>query len=71
MNIDFWKLGDVVSRDGSDEHVVTWMSEGRDLMEFTCVKAPTSGWIQVGESEQNIPWRYRWLRTRADSTPAG
>lgn len=52
-----FKVGNVVSRDGTDEHLVLEVNE-YGLILVRCMKAPSSGWCKVGETEQNIPERY-------------
>ncbi len=66
-----FKLGDIVSRDGTDEHVVIVPPEdtGLDNMTVVCIKEPlgylmedgiTRGepWIKRGEIETNLNTRY-------------
>ncbi|KQO68511.1 hypothetical protein ASF22_19880 [Methylobacterium sp. Leaf87] len=58
----FYEAGDLVTRDGTDVHRVVSHngSEGYPPDGFTvvCVKAPASGWTEVGEEEFNICSRY-------------
>jgi len=61
----FFEVGDLVTRDGTDVHRVADHngSEGRapDGMTVVCVKAPASGWTEVGEEEFNVCRRYEWV----------
>lgn len=55
-------VGDFVTRDGSDVHVVESIDDddsAYDTFTVRCVKAPASGWIDVGETEFNLMRRYR------------
>lgn len=53
-----FKVGDKVTRDGSDIHVVEAVEGDWGLIVVRCIKAPVSGWINVGETESNLPRRY-------------
>ena len=64
QNDDF-ALGDLVTRDGSDLHLVTCLTEDGFSGDFLCVQAPDTGWISVGETESNLAWRYTFVRTPA------
>lgn len=63
-----WKIGDIVTRDGSDEHEIVYICEGGDLMRFRCIKEPkiygdeSEPWAKIGEDEDNCPWRYGFIR---------
>ncbi|MCJ2044153.1 hypothetical protein MKK58_06355 [Methylobacterium sp. J-078] len=61
----FFAVGDLVTRDGTDVHRVVDHngSEGHapDGMTVVCVKAPASGWTEVGEEEFNVCRRYEWI----------
>lgn len=54
--------GDVVTRDGTDEHVVVRIAAGDNCMTVRCTKAPESGWTEVGEEEFNLVRRYILVR---------
>lgn len=62
-NVDesLWKAGDIVTRDGTDEHRI--ISIDSDLIEVICIKAPSCPWTIVGEIEMNLTRRYSWVRT--------
>ena len=64
QNADF-ALGDLVTRDGSDLHLVTYLTEDGFSGDFLCVQAPNTGWIAVGETESNLARRYSFVRTPA------
>jgi hypothetical protein len=61
----FFKVGDLVTRDGTDIHRVVEHngSEGYPPDAFTvvCVKAPADGWCEVGDEEFNVCRRYEWV----------
>lgn len=52
----FFQVGDYATRDGSDvqlvERVVSLFAD------FKCIKAPRTGWTEVGEVEHNMMRRY-------------
>lgn len=53
-----FKVGDIVTRAGDDRQRVIEVDEEWGLITVECVVAPASGWIQVGEREENLPRRY-------------
>ncbi len=55
-----FKIGDLVTRDGSDVHRVTRADDGYGSITVVCVKAPKTGWIKVGETEDNLSGRYQF-----------
>jgi hypothetical protein len=59
----YWSFerGDVVTRDGSDEHLVLEDCIHGDNVKVLCIKEPNSGWAKVGELEDNCEWRYDFL----------
>jgi len=59
-----WQVGDIVTRDGTDEHEMVANVDGQ-VMEFRCVKAPEDGWAKVGETETDMADRYNFVRRPA------
>ncbi len=55
------RYGDVVSRDGTDEHLVLNDCEKGDNVSVVCIKEPFSKWVEIGELEDNCEWRYKLL----------
>lgn len=55
--MDF-EIGDTVTRDGTDEQEVIWVSEDCHSIEVRCTKEPMSGWCKEGEIESNLARRY-------------
>jgi hypothetical protein len=55
---DEFKVGDLVTRDGTDIQRVTKVGEYNDIT-VECIKAPDSGWCKVGEVELNLAGRYQ------------
>jgi hypothetical protein len=57
-------VGDYVTRDGTDVHLVVDIDEWGDLGTFRCVKEPApyepgdAPWIRLGEDECNLTRRY-------------
>jgi hypothetical protein len=74
-----FKVGDLVTRDGTDVHRVVDMNEHGDLMEVECVKEPAGfrnedgtraePWVRVGEREWNLPRRYEHAGEIIDAVP--
>ena len=53
-----FKVGDVVSRDGSDRQLVIEVTDSSPTMTVRCIRAPSSGWCAVGDEEFNLRRRY-------------
>lgn len=62
-----FSVGDVVTRDGSDLHLVTYLTEDGFSGDFLCIRAPATGWIEVGETESNLARRYSFVRLLGQS----
>ncbi len=67
----FYQVGDLVTRDGTDIHRVVDHngSDGHAPDGFTvvCVKAPATGWTEVGETEFNVCRRYEPVAPTGDT----
>lgn len=69
-----WTPGDIVTRDGTDEHVIISINADRDLLEVECVKEPlpysdgAAPWTRIGERESNLTRRYSFVRTGMPNT---
>lgn len=65
---ELWKAGDIVTRDGNDEHEILEINEPRDLISVVCVKEPPiyegsdEPWTKLGETEDNLTRRYDFVR---------
>jgi hypothetical protein len=57
-----WQRGDIVTRDGTDEHEIIEIDEWADLMTVRCVKEPHDPWAKIGEEERNLVRRYDFVR---------
>lgn len=55
-------VGDIVTRDGTDEHEVIQILPGDNCMTVRCIKPPDSGWASVGDEEFNLIRRYDFVR---------
>lgn len=62
------QVGDRVTRDGTDIHVVVSLLPDAHSGEFRCELAPASGWCKVGDVEFNLASRYRSLTVSADGS---
>jgi len=58
-----FQAGDIVTRDGTDEHEVIKAEPGDNCMTVRCVKRPTDGWCEVGDEEFNLTRRYELVRS--------
>jgi hypothetical protein len=65
LEMELWKVGDIVTRDGTDEHVIVEMhgNDPTDCMVVRCTKEPSDPWTKLGEEESNLLRRYAWVRT--------
>lgn len=68
---DSFEIGDIVSRDGTDEHKILNFTHPL-MMEVECIKAPTpyedgTLWTDVGEIEDNLKRRYKLVRKNKES----
>jgi hypothetical protein len=53
-----FKVGDLVTRDGTDIQRVIVVGDYNDIT-VECIRAPDSGWMKVGETELNLAGRYQ------------
>lgn len=70
-----FKVGDVVSRDGTDRQRILEINGGGDLIHVECVKEPLGApnedggrdkpWCAIGEREWNVAWRYEYVEELA------
>lgn len=60
-----FQVGDIVSRTGSDEHVVLETNVLGDLILVECIKADKLGIYKLGEKEDNCTRRYDLVRRKA------
>lgn len=61
LPVDFL-VGDIVTRDGTDEHEIIEIQPGDNCMTVRCIKEPLSGWTTIGEEEFNLIRRYTFVR---------
>ena len=68
-----WKVGDIVTRDGNDEHEIISLNDPRDLITVRCIKEPPiyegsdEPWTRLGDEEDNLTRRYNFVRGGARS----
>lgn len=55
------RVGDIVTRDGSDRHRVVEADNEWGVITVECIVRPRTGWIEVGEREGNLPRRYELI----------
>lgn len=65
---EVFKIGDLVTRDGTDVHRVVDVGVFNDIT-VVCVSAPDSGWCKVGDEESNLAGRY-WRHSSDVETTA-
>lgn len=64
-------VGDIVTRDGTDEQEVIDVNWAGDLIDVRCIKAPAAWedgvtWCKVGDVESNLARRYELVRSAVD-----
>jgi len=57
-------VGDIVTRDGDDEQVITSIDFDWGMLEVLCIKP--ADWIGFGEDEGNLIRRYQFVRSAAE-----
>lgn len=62
------RVGDIVSRDGTDRQKVLKVWNDGETIEVECVVAPDSGWCAVGELENNLGRRYHVVNRAGNFT---
>jgi hypothetical protein len=63
-----FKIGDLVTRDGSDIQRVIAVDEDGFCIEVECIKPPALGWCKAGETEYNLARRYEFAGDVIDAT---
>ncbi len=53
-----FKVGDIITRDGTDRHIVEEVWYYGAMLTVRCTKEPEDHWISVGERENNLARRY-------------
>lgn len=66
-----FEVGDIVTRDGTDEQEVTRADDGGGCITVVCRKAPEDEWCKVGEEEDNLTRRYTLVRRRGEIAEGG
>ena len=57
-----FKIGDIVTRIGTDRQEIIEKNESGDLITVKCIKASHDGAHKIGDIEANIPWRYDLIK---------
>jgi hypothetical protein len=65
-----FRVGDLVTREGTDLHRVLSLTEDSYAGEFECVQAPETGWCKVGDIEHNVTRRYAFASGPLPAIPA-
>jgi len=60
--VEQWRVGDIVTRYGDDEHEIISITDDHYLLDVKCIVPPGSGWIAEGEVEGNLARRYSFVR---------
>lgn len=55
-----FRVGDIVTRGGDDRQRILDVREGGQMITVRCIKAPASGWCELGEEESNLARRYQY-----------
>lgn len=53
-----YKVGMIVTRDGTDRHEIIEIDYGYGSLTVKCIKEPFEKWIKIGETEHNLIRRY-------------
>jgi hypothetical protein len=75
LPVELWQVGDIVSRDGNDEHEILAFNDCRDLIEVRCIKEPPiylgadEPWTRLGETDTSVTRRYSFVRVGNDQRP--
>ena len=59
-------VGDIVTRAGDDEQIITSIDFDWGTLEVLCIKP--ADWIGFGESESNLIRRYEFVRSAAEQS---
>ena len=62
-----WEVGDIVSRNGSDEQIIESIDYPYMLLEVRCIKEDVYGVFKVGDLESNLIRRYERIRKAKDN----
>ncbi len=67
MAINKIEVGDIVTRDGTDEKIILEIDEDYFMLTVKCIKEPKifygdEAWIKIDETESNLVRRYKLLR---------
>lgn len=57
-----YEPGDLVTRDGSDLHVIESIDYDYMIMTVRCIKEPDDKWIEFDETEDNLIRRYTLVK---------
>ena len=52
------KVGDIVTRDGTDKHIVEEIFYYNSMLTVKCILEPDDKWIKFEETESNLASRY-------------
>ncbi len=67
-----FKVGDIVSRDGTDEQEILEIDYGWGTLKVRCIKEPLlwnggcDPWIKIGEEEDNLIMKYELIRRKGN-----
>jgi len=61
------KVGDVITRDGTDRQRITAIDHSFGLITVECVRASHFNWCEVGDVEDNIIRRYSYPEGAIDA----
>jgi len=59
---NIYEVGNIVSRNGNDEHIILEIDYPYMTLKVKCIKATPDNYCQVGEEEDNLIRRYEFLR---------
>jgi len=59
---NMFKVGDIVTRDGTDRHEVIIGQDEWPTIRVRCIKAPVLPWTSIGTEEDNLARRYQLIK---------
>ena len=57
---EMFRVGDIVTRDGTDLQRIVAINDAGDLIDVVCIQPSEFGWCKVGDTEVNVAWRYNY-----------
>lgn len=59
-----FNVGNIVTRDGTDEQLVLEVYNDSECITVKCIKEPIAKWCKLGDEEFNLSRRYDFVRVK-------